>query len=108
MNIPIQDWTNVVFKKKNINTSENKKKSFNNQKLYKLDNQNESHKIKRISLKLSKQIQNARIANNLNQKELANKLNVHYSLIVNYENGKAIPDNNIKIKLQNILKIKFN
>ncbi len=104
MNIPIQDWTNIVFKKKIINNQ----KSYNNQKLYKLDNQNESHQIKRISLKLSKQIHKARIANNLNQKELANKLNVHYSLIVNYENGKAIPDNNIKIKLQNILKIKFN
>ncbi len=64
-------------------------------------------KIKKISMKFSKQMQQARLHNKLSQKELALKMNINVNIINNYENSSAIPNNNIKCKLEKILNFKF-
>tara|TARA_A100001011_G_C13934153_1_gene684441 strand:- start:176 stop:559 length:384 start_codon:yes stop_codon:yes gene_type:complete len=125
MSLDHQDWNPVVFKKKQSTTltSEDirrsnyktKQREVNNssgnnntaQKLYKIDNETESFEIKKVSLSLSKQIQQARLSNKMTQKELALKINVSNKIINDYESGKAIPDNNVKMKIQRALNINF-
>ena len=120
MSFEHQDWNDVVFKKKQSNTLTNddiRKSNYktkqkitsntfnnaNNQKLYKIDNESESFEINKISLSLSKQIQKARLTKKLTQKELALQSNVSIKIINEYESGKAIPNNAIKMKIQKIL-----
>ena len=54
-----------------------------------------------------KQIQKARIALGLSQKELAQKVNVKPQIITNYESGKMVPDRVVLNKLNRVLKIKI-
>lgn len=125
MSIEHQDWTPVVFKKKqsttltnedirksNYNTKErvatNSVNNISGQKLNKLANETESFEIKKISLSLSKQIQRARLNNKLTQKELALRINVSSKVINEFEAGTAKPDNNVKMKIQRALGVKFN
>ena len=119
-----QDWNNVVFKKKqqttltnddirrsNYKTKQrtvsNSNKNTNGQRLHKLNNETESFEVKRVPLSLSKQIQQARLTNKITQKELAQRINVSSKIINDYESGKAIPDNNVKMKIQRSLGINF-
>ena len=119
-----QDWNNVVFKKKQSTTLTNEdirqsnyktkqrvvnnsNNSVNGQKLYKLDNETESFEVKKVSLSLSRQIQQARLSNKITQKELAQRINVSNKIINDYESGKAIPDNAVKMKIQRALGIVF-
>ena len=60
-----------------------------------------------ISLDLRMQIQKARTAKKISQKELAQRLNVKSDLINQYEAGKVKPDNRIIQKMGNILGVKF-
>ena len=125
MSIEHQDWTPVVFKKKqsttltnedirksNYNTTErvatNSVNNISGQKLNKLANETESFEIKKISLSLSKQIQRARLSNKLTQKELALRINVSSKFINEFEAGTAKPDNNVKMKIQRALGVKCN
>ncbi len=125
MSFEHQDWNNVVFKKKQSTTltnedirrsnyktkqqvvNNNSKNSVNGQKLYKLDNETESFEVKKVSLSLSRQIQQARLSNKITQKELAQRINVSNKIINDYESGKAIPDNAVKMKIQRALGIVF-
>ena len=98
-----QDWEPVILNKK---TEYNNKKPTNE-----FNNENDEDIIKKqslISLSNSKLIQQARCNQNLNQKQLANKLSIDQKLIQMYESGKVVPDIKIMIKLENILKIKLN
>ena len=124
MSFDHQDWDNVVFTKKqsttlttkdirnsNYNTKHrvigNANRTTSGQKLHKIHNETESFEVKKISLSLSLQIQQARLQNRITQKDLANKINVSYKIINDYESGKAIPDNNIKMKIQKALGVIF-
>ena len=125
MSFEHQDWNNVVFKKKQSTTltnedirrsnyktkqrvvNNNSKNSVNGQKLYNLDNETESFEVKKVSLSLSRQIQQARLSNKITQKELAQRINVSNKIINDYESGKAIPDNAVKMKIQRALGIVF-
>tara|TARA_B110000971_G_scaffold213899_1_gene245318 strand:- start:751 stop:1125 length:375 start_codon:yes stop_codon:yes gene_type:complete len=124
MSIEHQDWTPVVFKKKqsttltnedirrsNYNTkgrvATNSVNNISGQKLNKLANETESFEIKKISLSLSKQIQRARLSNKLTQKELALRINVSSKVINEFEAGTAKPDNNVKMKIQRALGVKL-
>lgn len=68
----------------------------------------EETKIEKVSMTLSKQIQQARMKLNLTQKQLAQKINVKPDIVNSYENGKAMPDNNILQKLRKALGCKLN
>ena len=100
-----QDWNDVVFKK---SSSKQKQPHFDLTKEQKLDNENENLCHNMVGLSLGKQIQQARIAKGYKtQKDLAVVINSKPDIIASYENGKAIPDNNILQKLRRVLKVQL-
>ena len=111
-----QDWETVTFKKKidkkvtNNTLRDGKyvtktKPNPQSQHMAKLDNETETFKVKKISSKISKEIQKARLAKKLNQKQLAQAVNVTPKVISEFESGKAIPNEGVKRKIANYLKI---
>ena len=73
----------------------------------KLDEDTESTKVDRIDKKVSKRIVDARVAKKLKQTDLAKQINILPSLLQKYENGSAIPDISIILKLQKKLGVKL-
>lgn len=59
--------------------------------------------ITRVSMALSKQIQQARTAKGLSQKALAQNINVKSTVISEYESGKAIPNSRILSQISKVL-----
>ena len=59
----------------------------------KVENESESFKIEKVSRSFGKEMQQARCAKKFTQKTLAQRLNVKSTIIANYEQGKAIPNN---------------
>ncbi len=120
LNVP-QDWTPVVLSGKKPmskqNGGANTKYSIEERKsdeaksaaakMYALENA-ETVTVQKIPLSISQEISKARMAKNLTQKELAQKLNVQPALITSYENGKAIPDNQMLQKIARELNTKFS
>lgn len=99
-----QDWETVILTKpkpvsKNINSNETIKPSNKDE--------NEIIKPKKIDYNLKKTIQQARLNKKMTQKNLANTMNVSVQTIVNYENGKAIPNNLFISKLEKKLNVKL-
>lgn len=88
-----------------FNAANNKKTTDIDQR--KLDENNDGGKHKKISFKVSNLILQSRVALKLNRKDLANKLNVKESIVVEYETGKAIPNNRLLQKMEKILKTKL-
>ncbi len=72
----------------------------------KLDEETENFSHKKVSLSLSKRIQQARLAKGMSQKDLATKINVKPNVIQEYESGKAIPDNKILGLIRKYLSMK--
>tara|TARA_B100000405_G_scaffold294756_1_gene248129 strand:- start:844 stop:1170 length:327 start_codon:yes stop_codon:yes gene_type:complete len=99
-----QDWKPVVFKKseKPIHID---KKSKSVKKLE--DDANDDFSHKKISLELKLAIQQARNAKKMTQKQLASQMNLPVAMIINYENGKAIPNNRFIANLERILSTKL-
>lgn len=96
-----QDWKPVIIKKKikkpnQKKTVVKKTSTGNKQTKYenksKLDEDTGVYETKKVSVNLSRQIQQARTAKKLTQVELARKTNLPVSIIKNYESGKAIPN----------------
>ena len=56
---------------------------------------------------IQKAIQQARLACKMSQKELATKLQVKVNVIIEYENGKAVPNNLFISKMETILNTKL-
>ena len=83
--------------------------SDNHSRLAKLTNNtgDESFHIERVSLSLRMQIQKARNAKRLSQKDLAFRIGVTAKTIHDYECGKAIPDHQVIQKIQKCLCVKF-
>ena len=113
-----QQWEPVIFKKK-ASTTVTKKELRNGkfevrkkldektQKLNKIDNETETFKLKKISKKVSQEIQKGRLAKKLNQKQLAAAVNVTPKVINEFESGKAQPNEAIKRKIAKYLGIKI-
>ena len=70
-----------------------------------LDDAEDGGKHETVDRKLSQIIMKGRCAKNLTQDMLANKMCVKKQVIVEYENGQAIPNNQILGKLERILGI---
>ena len=101
-----QDWTPVILSNpKNVINNKTKPKTIT--KMQKLENSDEIIKPKKIDINLKKAIQQARLSNKISQKELASKMCVPVQTIINYENGKAIPNNQFISKLERTLKTKL-
>ena len=105
-----QDWKPVILskdtkkKKKEIQTKISKRGP---SKLTKIDNETENFKIEKVSLKFKKELQKARLAKKMTQKELATKLNVPPKVINEYEAGKAIPNVQLILKMDKVLGVKL-
>ena len=110
-----QDWNPVIF---------NKPKPISNNKQSNINLENSKHRIvvtqrdrnlasteveapPKIDNDLRKAIQQGRQSKNLTQKELAQLVGVQQSEITNYENGKAIPNNQFIAKLEKKLGCKL-
>tara|TARA_B100000674_G_C37182456_1_gene620329 strand:- start:115 stop:495 length:381 start_codon:yes stop_codon:yes gene_type:complete len=105
-----QDWKPVIFNKpKKKIVVKNKKKVLSDDQIrkIKLDNDNEVHKIEKVSMDFRKEMQKARCAKNMTQKQLAQKLNLKQTIIANYEQGKAVPNNYIITKIERALGVKL-
>ena len=107
-----QDWNPVIFKSKqkveqsNYNQESGKKKVIITQRDRNLDS-SEVEAPPKIDNDLRKAIQQGRQSKNLTQKELAQLVGVQQSEITNYENGKAIPNNQFIAKLEKKLGCKL-
>ena len=94
-----QDWETVILKKPTVykNNNNNKKK----------EEEDSEFNLPKTSYELKKTIQQARCAKKMTQKELATKVNVPVKTIIEYENGKAIPNNTFIAKLERTLNVKL-
>ena len=103
-----QDWETVNFSKPQKPTKKTITEKRNTDNKSKLDkNDQDSFKHKKTN-NIGKLIQKQRLAMKMNQKDLAVKLNVKPSIIMEYESGKAIiNDNKIISKIEKILNIKL-
>lgn len=118
-----QDWKPVVWHKK---ASKNrgrhttggegvttvKKVNSGRQRVHvlnarKLDDEETDFRHKRVSNDLKRALQHARQAKKLTQKQLAGLVNEKVSVINSYENGSAIPNQQVKSKLQRVLGTKL-
>ena len=118
MTLDHQEWEPVVFKKKQSKTLTNKeiregkfhtrkKIDENAQKMNKIDNETETFKLKKISKNVSKEIQKARLAKKITQKQLAQAVNVAPKIINEMESGKSQPNEIVKRKIARYLNIKI-
>jgi len=82
-------------------------KNPNNMNNRKLDDSNEAQSINKVEKSISKIIMQARLAHSMSQKELAQKINQKPQVIMEYENGKAVPNPQILSKIQRIIKVKL-
>jgi putative transcription factor len=82
-------------------------KNQSNINLKKIEDDNENLSYEKVTLSLSQEIQKARVAKKLTQKQLATQINERVDVIQKYENGKAIPDQKILSKLRKILGVRL-
>ena len=68
-----------------------------------LDAAEEAEKLPTISRDLRIRIQQARAAKGMTQKELATKINLKATIVQSYENGKAVPSNDVLNKMERAL-----
>ncbi|CRH00154.1 multiprotein bridging factor type 1, putative [Plasmodium relictum] len=71
----------------------------------KIEQENENFKIDRVTPTFSRALQQARMNKKLTQAQLARLINESETVIKEYENGKAIPNNVIIQKLNRVLGI---
>ncbi|KXJ23552.1 endothelial differentiation-related factor 1 [Exaiptasia diaphana] len=73
----------------------------------KLDRETEELHHEKLSLDVGKLIQKGRVEKKLTQKELATKINEKPNVIMEYEQGKAIPNNQILGKIERVIGIRL-
>ena len=72
-----------------------------------LDQETEELHHNRVTLELGKVLQQARQAKELTQKDLGTKINEKAEVVREYENGKAIPNQQVLAKLERALGVKL-
>lgn len=72
-----------------------------------LDEETEELHHERVSLTLAKIIQKARQAKGWTQKDLGTHINEKPQVVAEYENGKAVPNNQILVKMERALAVKL-
>jgi putative transcription factor len=91
----------AVVKKEHVNFNHNHAGPGANAK--RLDEDHESTKVKLIDRNISIMIQRVRQQQNLKQEELAHKICERVSIVTEYENGKAVPNEQILVKIEKAL-----
>ena len=107
-----QDWEPVIFHNPKKEKYENEKKKSSSapvisKKTKELMNTNDVVLPPKISAEFKKTMQSARNSQKISQKQLANLLQVPTKTIMDYENGKAIPNNQFISRMEKILKTKL-
>lgn len=101
-----QDWKPVIWKKQ-IKSSSFTHHVQGHSKVKNFDS-DDPEPPKKMSHSVKIQIQKARSAKKLTQKQLANMINLPVQTISDYESGKAIPNRQILSKIGKILGINLN
>ena len=116
----IQDFEPVVLRNKSAHTqlaarragqTETKKKATMSEeaiKMAKLDNDNETTKVKTVTKSFSNAMRDARVAKGLKQKDLANRAQLPVADIQKYENGSATPNQQQISKIQRVLGVNLS
>jgi len=73
----------------------------------KLDQETEELRHKTVDMNVGKAIQKGRQQKELTQKDLATKINEKPQVVIEYENGKAIPNQQILAKMERVLGLKL-
>lgn len=102
-----QDWTPVIFHKPQQKTITNNSSSTMTKQTRELINTNDIIVPPKLGSDFRKAMQSARNAQKISQKQLATLLQVPPKTIMEYENGKAIPNNQFISKMERILKTKL-
>lgn len=79
----------------------------NDKNTARLDEETEELKHDHVTLELGKVLQQARQAKEWNQKDLGTRVNEKVEVIREYENGKAIPNQQVLAKLERVLGVKL-
>ena len=102
-----QDWETVIFKKKKVLTTNEKRELDLKRERYnkfKKDNE-ELPKVKKTELDVRKFLEKGRVRKGLSQIKLAQLLNVNNSVIIQWENGKVPIPKKMYQKINNTLSI---
>eukprot|EP01121_Diplochlamys_sp_Union-15-3_P018929 TRINITY_DN7000_c0_g1_i1.p1 TRINITY_DN7000_c0_g1~~TRINITY_DN7000_c0_g1_i1.p1 ORF type:complete len:137 (+),score=35.62 TRINITY_DN7000_c0_g1_i1:33-443(+) len=94
----------TAVKKFNAGTNKNVKIDKN---LKKLDEETEEFSHAKVGLHVGQLIQQGRQAKNMTQKELAQRICQKPSIVAEYEQGKAIPNNKILLSMEKVLGVKL-
>ena len=107
-----QDWNTIGWKKppkkETLSGEVVSRDRHAEAKVRRLDQVDDAEHVVKTSIELRKQIQTARIAKKMSQKDLATSVNEKPGLIQAYEAGKAVPDHNVLQKLRRVLGVKLN
>lgn len=101
-----QDWKPVIWRKQ-TKSSSSIKHIQGHSKIKKLDS-DDPEPPKKLSHSVKIEIQKARSAKKLTQKQVANMVNLPVKTVSDYESGKAIPNRQILSKFSRILGINLN
>ncbi|CDF34194.1 Multiprotein bridging factor 1 [Chondrus crispus] len=119
-----QDWSRVVMRSKNPSgsrklesgpgssaerkfTAGSNTKASGDSSMAKLDAETDVLAHKKVGLGLGKAIQQARSAKGMTQAKLAQAINEKPAVVNTYENGKAIPNGQIIVKMERALGTKL-
>lgn len=109
-----QDWKTTVLNPTKVDEKKNKGSkvvlSEQHSRLAKIDNctGDESMKHSTVSYSLRMEIQKARNAKNMTQKQLAKEIGVQPKVIHDYESGKAIPSKHLLREISKKLGVKLS
>uniref|UniRef100_A0AC35TNL9 HTH cro/C1-type domain-containing protein n=1 Tax=Rhabditophanes sp. KR3021 TaxID=114890 RepID=A0AC35TNL9_9BILA len=96
----------IVETAKKFNAGGNRQHQTNKNTL-KLDEETDELRHDRVPMCLGKTIQKARADQGMSQKDLATKVNEKPTVITDYENGKALPNQQIISKLERALNVRL-
>ena len=101
-NLAIQRGGGVVIQKKE-HTVGNHQHAGPGANAKKLDEDSETLKVKHVDPKVSAMIQRVRQQKNWKQEDLAREISKRVSVVTEYENGKAIPNEQVLVKMEKAL-----
>ncbi|CAJ0586482.1 unnamed protein product, partial [Mesorhabditis spiculigera] len=96
----------AVETQKKMTVSANRQHTSNKNTLH-LDEETEELHHDRVSLNLGKVMQQARATKGWTQKDLSTRINEKPQVVAEYENGKAVPNQQIMNKLERALGVKL-
>ena len=91
-----QDWEPVVWKKDANNSTNNI-----NNSVITIKDKEPAQRLMTVSIQNA--IKQGRLNIKMSQKELAQKLNVDVNIVIDYENGKAVPNNSFISRIEKAL-----